>query len=190
MFIAIGFITCRMISHNGVKAKPYIQSYLSKHDDGEFDWLRNGRASLVLDRHLLVSDTKYNRFVIMPDYFQSTKYPSGIVFGDNGHGSTNNIGIIDIDWFDGMDACLISVDTKNSRIFYRRGDIILFDVNHDGVWDIKSNSTNKWYFLEGNWYPKIGEDSNGSIVSVGGTNYNIKFNTQGSILRPVGAVRE
>ncbi len=177
VFVVIGFIVGANVNY-GVPAMPYVQSYFRNvQDKTEYGWILNGTASSLLKRHLMVWDPKYNRFAIFPDYSRNQHSSMITAKGELGIDSTNNIQYISINWTNGS----ISVDIKNSYIFYLTQEKTLADFNHDGIWDTKIDNTNKWYFVKGHWHPKVGENKYGSIVGLDGTNYNIKYSKQGEL---------
>ena len=135
-------------------------------------------------RHLLLWDADKNRVAMGFDVNAPGVRPFVIAGDDDSHNDT--IDRVEVLWFDGKETCVLSIDTSDSYILYKKGDTSLFDVDHDGSWDIKLTPTNKWYRIEGAWYPRKGEDAAGAIVEKEGKNYHVKYSKDGVLrLSPV-----
>lgn len=153
----------------------------------EFNWMRNGWCLSLINRHGLFWDTNTWNMAIAFDYTNGYNNPYIIVET----GDDQKVDEIDIMWVDGTNNCMVVLQFSKQLLMYKQGAVRMFDSPQNGEWDVRYDSSNKFYMVKNRWLRRTSTNDKGDVIEIDGTNFNIKLSRSGGspILTAVGQVR-
>ena len=187
VIILYGIIRHQKVVIAGLKGDSFSKIFENiKQVSGDLKWITEGECYLLANKHLLICDHKGN-LMIKLDHKSKHGQSDTITSVFNENSGRNDA--IRVNWFDNNTLSEITLSTRFSRFWYNCGDKGYGFINRNGEWSEKSDGSNKWFRVGAEWYPKIKETTEGSIVEINGCDYVLKFGSTGCVLRAVGASR-